>query len=266
MEVVKEDVETVRYYHSYDEDIVVSKRQDAQIPGHYKWYHTNVIYRVLACIVYRLATVFAFFYAKVVLHIRVENRQAFRKCRKQGYILYGNHTQPIGDAFNPAVYVAPKRIYTVAGPANLGIPVLGRILPMFGALITPDTYEGMKQLLDAMDKLLKKGRCIVIYPEAHVWPWCTFVRPFQKTSFNFPVTFQVPCYCMTTTYQKPKHGRRPKIVVYIDGPFYANPDARKKDEQKRLHDEIFACMTMRSQNSDYEYIRYEADGNHDSAG
>lgn len=252
--------EEIRYYSSFDEDIIVSKDQDAQIPRHYKWFHTNLIYRAAANIVYGLATIFAFIYAKFVFHIKVVNRQAFRKCRKQGYILYGNHTQPVGDAFNPATYVAPKRIYTVAGPANLGIPVLGKILPMLGALITPDSYEGTRQFMDAIGKHLKKGRCIVVYPEAHVWPWCTFIRPFSETAFKFPPAFDVPCYCMTTTYHKPRHGKRPRIVVYIDGPFYADGKNKVKAEQKKLHDEIFDCMSRRSQNSDYEYIRYEKVG------
>ena len=249
--------EKTKYYHSFDEDVVVSKRQDMQIPKRYKWYHTNLIYRLVSDIVYALATVFAFIYAKLVLHIKVENRKAFLKCRKQGYILYGNHTQPIGDAFNPATYVAPKRIYTVAGPANLGIPVLGRLLPMLGALITPGSYDGTKQLLAAVEQHLQKGRCIVVYPEAHVWPWCAFIRPFSDTAFKFPVMFHVPCYCMTTTYQQPKHGRKPRIVVYIDGPFYVEERVKAKEEQRRLHDEVFACMNSRSQSSNYEYIRYE---------
>lgn len=245
------------YYKAYDQDIVTSKNQELRLPSGYQWYHENPVYRAFSGLVYAFFVPFALFYVKFILHVKTVNRHVLRKCRNTGFFLYGNHTQPIGDAFAPGLYAAPKRIRTIAAPSNLGIPMLGKILPMLGALIIPDSPDDMKKFLSAMEKYLKKGNCIVVYPEAHVWPWCSFVRPFPETAFRFPVRFGAPCFCMTTTYRKPKSGRKPRITVFFDGPFYADSNLKPKEAQRRLHDEIAACMTLRSKNSNYEYIHYE---------
>ncbi|MCD8248262.1 MAG: 1-acyl-sn-glycerol-3-phosphate acyltransferase [Lachnospiraceae bacterium] len=236
---------------------MASRNQERRLKQGYRWYHENPVYRILSGLVYAVFAPFALLYVKLILRVKVVNRRILKECRKEGYFLYGNHTQPVGDAFAPGLYAAPKRIRTVAAPSNLGIPLLGKILPMLGALVIPDSPGKMKEFLTAMETYLEKGNCIVIYPEAHVWPWCSFVRPFPETAFRFPVRFHVPCFCMTTTYQEPRWGKKPRIRVYFDGPFYADEDAKPKEAQQMLHDEIFACMTLRSRNSDYAYIYYE---------
>lgn len=43
---------------------------------------------------------------------------------------------------------------------------------------------------------------------------------------------------MTTTYQKRKFGKHPKITVYIDGPFFPDSTLTKKSN-KKLHDQVF---------------------------
>ncbi len=65
-----------------------------------------------------------------------------------------------------------------------------------------------------------------------------------------------PSFCMTTTYQKPKHGRKPHVVVYIDGPFMPAAGKSRKEAIELLHDEIYSTMQKRSKKSDYEYVRY----------
>ncbi len=249
--------EEVRYYREFTDDFVESGQQDKRLPEGYQWLHRNPLYRAAAAILYGIAVIFAFFYSHFVLHIRVVGREKFKACRGKGIFLYGNHTQPVGDAFAPAMYICPKRLYTVAGAANLGIPVLGKLLPMLGALILPESFSQMKSFQEAMQYHLEHGRCIIIYPEAHVWPYCSFVRPFPETSFHYPVQYGEPVYCMTTTYQKRRHGEKPRITTYIDGPFEPDLNLSKKEAIRKLHDEISDCMQDRSRASTYEYIRYE---------
>ncbi len=247
----------VKRYRAYTDDFVESKDQDKRLSEDYKWLHKNIFYRAGALIIYGLALLFAFFYTRIGLHIRVENRQVFQQCRDTGYFLYGNHTQPVGDAFAPTRYTFPRRIYMMMSPANLGIPVLGRILPILGGMPIPDTMDGMKEFLEAVRYRIEHKRGIVIYPEAHLWPWCNFVRPYPDTSFRYPVMYKVPAFCMTTTYQKRRFGKKPRITTYLDGPFYPHPELGMKEARKQLHDEIYECMQKRSQNSTYAYVKYE---------
>ncbi len=248
--------EETRYYREYTEDFVESRQQEEKLPEDFVWLHENIFYRAAAAVLYGIAFIFSFFYSYFGLHIRVVGREKLKNCKGQGIFLYGNHTQPVGDAFAPAMYIFPKRLYTVAGAANLGIPLLGRLLPMLGALIVPQSMAQMKPFLNAIGYHLEHGRCIIIYPEAHVWPYCSFVRPFPETSFRYPVQFGAPAYCMTTTYQKRRRGQKPGITTYIDGPFYPEQELGKKAAQRKLHDEIYQCMQERSQASTYQYIRY----------
>ncbi len=248
--------ENIRYYRDFNQDFVETTDQAHGIPASYKWHHTNLLYRFCAVFVYAAAVVFSYIYTIFVLHIKIENRRAFGKCKGEGIFLYGNHTLPMGDAFAPARYIFPRRLYTVVSAANLGIPVLGKLLPMIGALVVPENPGDMKKLMNAMEYHLKHKRVIIIFPEAHQWPYCSFIRPFEETSFDFPVRFDAPTFCMTTTFQRRRHGDKPKITTYIDGPFYPDQTLGKKKAKKKLHDEVYECMKKRSENTTYEYIRY----------
>lgn len=248
---------TTYYYEDYSDDFVESARQDETLPEDYRWIHKSIFYRLISAVLYGAALLFALIYGKFVLHIHVENRKALKRAGKTGCFLYGNHTQPMGDVFGPALYCFPRRMSAIASSSNLGIPVIGKLLPMLGGLFIPDSMGQMKSFMEAIRYHVEKKRCIVIYPEAHVWPWCTFIRPFQATAFRFPVLYHVPAFCMTTTYQQRKHGRKPKIVVYIDGPFLAESGKNNREQQMDLHDRIYACMESRSQMSTCEYIRYQ---------
>ncbi len=246
----------IQYYHSLTEDFVVSSRQNISLPACYRWIHKSVWYRMTAQLLYGIACVFALFYTRVVLHVKIVNRKSLKEFRRGGIFLYVYQTQPSAYALAPARYVFPKRIYTVAAASNLGISVIGKLLPMLGALIAPGRLSQTKEFLTAVKYHASHGRCIVIYPEAHVWPYCTFVRPFPTTSFRFPVMCDAPSFCMTTTYQRRNHRKKPRITVYIDGPFYPDKNMSQKNAQKRLHDEIYECMKERCKSNTYEYIRY----------
>ena len=245
-----------RYYQGYTDDFVHSKNREYCLPDDYAWLDERPRRRILSAAVYRSAWIFSFLYVRLFRRIKIKNRRAVRQYRKSGCFLYGNHTQPVGDVFTPAYICGRQRIYTVAGQENLGLPVIGRLLPYLGALPVPDALPQMKRFLEAIRRKITEKCCVVIYPEAHVWPYYTGIRPFPLTSFRFPVECDAPAFCMTTTYQKKRHGKEPQITVYIDGPFYPDKKLSKKEAQKKLHDEIFSCMQRRSLHSSYEYIRY----------
>lgn len=85
---------------------------------------------------------FFLFYTAGLVCMRKLKIAVLRQCAKSGCFLYGNHTQPVGDAFIPVRALAPKRSYVVVSPANLGIRVLGPLLPMLGALLIPNSIRG----------------------------------------------------------------------------------------------------------------------------
>lgn len=245
------------YYKQYTDDVVTSKNQEYKLKDNYKWIHNNILYSFCSWIVYIFAYIISWFYCKFGLHIKIENRKILNKYKKQGYFLYGNHTQPIGDVFTPAHVCKYKRIYVLASQANLGVAGIGKILPMLGALVVPNNIKQMIMLNKAINKRIEEKKCVVIYPEAHVWPYYTGIRPFPKTAFKFPVTTNSLSFVMTTTYYKRKFGKKPGIRVYVDGPFVPDNTLSKKEREEKLCTQIYECMVERSKNSNYEYIKYK---------
>ncbi len=245
----------VRYYSSFADDFEESANQNFKLPENYKWVRTDIASKLLSGLIYGLALIFGGAYCKFFLHMKVRGRKKLRGV-KGGFFIYGNHTQPVGDVFIPALCVLPKRIYTVVSTANYGIPIIGKILPFLGALPVVDSLRGAKELSRAIERRLEKGHPVVIYPEAHVWEYYTGIRPFPDTSFKFPAKFDKPSFAMTVTYRKPKHFKRPITEVFIDGPFYPQGDTAK-EKTANLHTEVSSSMQERCKNSNFAYIEYK---------
>lgn len=245
----------IRYYDSFTDDFEHTANQDFKLPEDYKWVRDGFFAKVLSAFIYGLALLFSSIYCKFFLHMKVSGRKNLKKA-KGGYFIYGNHTQPLGDVFIPALCAFPKRIYTLVSTANYGIPVIGKLLPYLGALPIVNSLYGIKELNKAMEYRLKYGHPIVIYPEAHVWEYYTQIRPFNDTSFRFPVKFNSPAFAMTVTYRKSKFFKKPIMEVFVDGPFYPFGNS-SREKSEHLNKEIFSAMTERSGNSNFEYIKYE---------
>lgn len=257
----KHITEQVRYYKSETDDFVHSKNQSYRLPDDYVWLDERTGRKLFSAVLYALARIYAFFYVRLLRRIKIKNKELLKQCKNTGMFLYGNHTQPVGDVFIPVYICGRKRIYTIAGQENLGLPGIGRLLPCLGALPVPDTLSQTKRFLEAVQKRIEENCCVTVYPESHVWPYCTKIRSFAPASFYFPVKYKAPSFCMTVTYQKRIFRKIPGITIYIDGPFYPDLKGSQKKAQKKLHDEIFNCMQSRSACSSYEYIRYREEKN-----
>lgn len=243
----------IRYFESYDEDFFQSGEKYT-LEKDYEYIQKGIIKRAISSLTYSLALIFSIVYCRIFLHVRFVGEEKLRK-ERGAFFLYGNHTQPIGDVFNPALACFPKRIYTVVSPANLHLPVIGRLIRPLGGLPLPDTLSGMINFSNAIKQRFDEGHPIVIYPEAHLWDYYTEIRPFGSGAFEYATKLDSPVYCFTTTYQKRKFCKKPRITIYVDGPFLSDAKGRR-DRAKYLHDKVFEQMKERSRLSNYEYVRY----------
>ncbi|MCD7807245.1 MAG: 1-acyl-sn-glycerol-3-phosphate acyltransferase [Lachnospiraceae bacterium] len=246
----------VRYYKTFQDDFVESPDQNFALTDHYVWIRTGLTARIARSLLYAVGCLFGWIYGKLVLRLRIIREVDLKKFSDTGAVVYGNHTQPVGDVFIPALVCAPKRCYTVASPANLGIPVIGSLLPWMGALPVPDNRKKMKEFLSAVQQRLQEKNCVIVYPEQHVWPYCTFIRPFSATAFDYAVRNKVPAFCMTTTYQRRRFSKKPGITVYLDGPFYAEESLSFKEQKEMLRNQVYSCMCKRSEQNTCRYIEY----------
>lgn len=249
--------ETIYYNDSLSQDFVSQGKNIKNIDENYKYEHKNIFWKIGKFIVYRLfVTPIAFFYCKFNLRLKVVNKKLLKQCKKTGYFVYGNHTHQFSDPFSPNIICFPKQVDMIVHPYNVSIKFLGKLTPYLGALPVPNNLKASRNFLKAINTNINKKHCIIIYPEAHIWPYFTKIRPFVSTSFRYPVQFNTASFCFTTTYQKRKHSKKPKITIFIDGPFYPNKDLNPKEQQEDLKNKIYNIMCERSKNSNYEYIKY----------
>ncbi len=255
----------IYFQDEMNEEFSLAQITPRKIDGSYVYDHTSPWKRFTHFFWYRMiATPIAFGYTKLVFAHRIVGREKLKPFGNVGYFLYGNHTQDIGDAFMPHIMNFPKTNSTIVHPNNVSMPYLGRITPSLGAIPLPDDRVAYRNFLNCIEYRISQKHCVVIYPEAHIWPYYTRIRPFADTSFHYPIKLDTPVFCFTNTYQARKHSKRPRIVTYIDGPFYPDKTLPIKEQKRELRNRVYECMTERAKESCVEWIRYvKKDEQHD---
>jgi len=257
--------ERVFYYKSEEDDPIQTDEQEKKVevglPKGYEFIPRHWWVRLYSATLFRLFWIFGQWYEKRYWQAKFYGREKLKAAKGKGYVLYANHTNPFHDVFGPA-FAADRRIFTIISPVNLKIPGIGKFLPMIGGLPLGKTAAEKKAFNEAVDKRLKQKKVLVVYPEAHVWPYYTGVRKFPAgdRSFKYAVRNDLPVYTMTTTYHKrkdKKHGDLPRMDVYVDGPFW--PDTNKNEDENRaiLAQKAYDSMVKYSKKSTYNYFEYK---------
>ena len=245
----------VYYQDELNDEFSIPKIPARKIDDSFKYEH-NIIWDICSYLLQNIISMpIKVLYSKIRFRIQYIGKEKLKQCKKQGYFIYANHTQPFADTFIPSVANYPKRNFLIVNPVNISLKGTGTLVEMLGAIPTPNTKTAMKNFLGVIEEKINRKYSITIYPEAHIWPYYTKIRPFKDVSFKYPVQLSVPSFCMTNTYQKYGKGKI-KIVTYIDGPFFAESSLNKKEQQKDLRDQIYNCMVERSKNSNIEHIKY----------
>lgn len=253
---------TIYYSDPLHDDFAETKINTTVVDKSFPFITDNIFYRIAAFLLYYLiAAPIVWLVAKVYLGLRIENRKALRKVRGSVY-LYGNHTRSL-DAFVPPLVAWPRKAYTVANADAVSIPFLRHIVLMLGGTPIPTTLSAMPVFLKTLERRSEGSNCIAIYPEAHIWPFYTGIRPFPDNGFRYPVMTDRPVFAMVTTYRK-RRGlmawcKRPAMTVTISEPFYPDTAIPRRQAQAKLRDEVYQFMVQVSQSREniayYEYVQ-----------
>jgi len=248
--------EIVYYQDLLADEFVTPPKKLKSIVGNYKYINDSFFHRLGVFIAYRLiATPIAFIYTKLVRRIKFVGKDKLKPFKKKGYFIYANHTHAQADAFTPNIIVFPQRNYTVVNASNVSLPLLGRKTELLGALPLPEDLSSTRNFLKALATRYNQGSSILIYPEAHLWPYYNKIRPFTDQSFKYPAKLDAPVFTFTTTYQT-GHRQKMRTIIYIDGPFIAPHDLSTWEKQTYLHEKALLAMRERAEKSDYEKIIY----------
>ena len=245
----------VYYYESYQDDFGITDNIKKTIVGDNYKYKANKVASFIWY--YIIAMPIAFLLMKISFHYKWVNKKAVKKV-KGGFFIYGNHTNFVGDALMPSLFRYKKNNIIVKSD-TVSIKGIKHLVKDLGAMPLGDTLKANKNLLKEMKLRIKNGESITIYPEAHIWPYYTGIRPFTSSAMKYPILYNVPSFALTTCYQKRKFFKKPKVVLCLDGPFYPDMDLPPKEREEKLADDIYGSLKTRalkySTYSIHQYIK-----------
>lgn len=244
------------YYYSDElkDDFAATKITARELPEGYKFVPDGRGWKAARFFVYKLFATPIIMAASLLL-VRYKNKRVLKGYKKGGAFIYGNHTAYLTDALNPTRIAFPRTADVVVNPDAISIKGCGGLVRLLGGVPVPDSMHGLKSFSDDIISAAKSGHWVAVYPEAHIWPYYTGIRPFGAASFKYAAKSGVPVFAFTTTYKRRRLSKRPKKVVYIDGPFFGEGENVNKRAQD-LREKVYSAMCMRARESDCVYCEY----------
>ena len=253
----------IYYKDELNDDFARNNIKTQQIPSNYRYINTNIFYRFGAFFLYYLiAKPVIWTIMKVQFCTKLKNRKVLKSVRGKGHFIYANHTSDTLDAFRPNTLRLFRKNYILANPDAFSIRGLKTIVTMLGAI--PTVEQDLRQqvnVLSTVEHRINQKASVTIYPEKHIWPYYTKIRPFLSAAFHYPVKLSKPIIVLTTTYHSHKGLlkwiKRPRVIHYLDGPFYPDQNLCSSEAKQKLRDEVYEAMLKRSnENEQYEYVKY----------
>ncbi len=250
----------IYYDDELRDDFADDGLQAKTVPADFPFVRRGCLWLLWEFILYRLIAVpVVWLIGKIGFGLKIRNRGVLKRLRGTGYYLYGNHTQKMMDAYTPTLAAFPRHVHIITGPEAVSTPLLRCLVPALGGIPLPGTAAGFRPFEAALQTRIRQKRAVAIYPEAHIWPWYTGIRPFPDGSFLYPVRGSVPAVAFVTTYRRRRLFKKlwPCITVTLSEPFYPDPSLPPREARKKLRDEVHAFMCGTADDPDnYAYYEY----------
>ena len=254
---------TIYYTDEYNDDFAENGIRTKKLPEDFVYLHREWYWQIAAFLVYRLiAQPLVFLFVKAVYLQRFRNRRVMRQIRKQGGYLYANHTNALLDVYTPNIIRLQKRNYIIAGPDAFSIPGIRWLVQMVGGIPLGSTIRQEREMRACVEERVKKGNLVTVFPEAHIWPYYTRIRPYKAAAFHYPAQDGAAVYTMTHCYRKRRIGNYVRVETWLDGPFYSDMTLPAAQRRQELRDRCFETMRARVEDrSEYAYWNYvQTDG------
>lgn len=256
----------VKYYKNFTDNHFVNAIvfKEKPIPNDYQYIPKCFLVRWWFNFVY-------YFFAMPILWIMLKVKYGVKVYGKKnmkgvrGAVLIGNHSNSMDGCFASVMVARPKRNFIICNKDAVQV-VLGKYFTTaLGALPLPDDNRGLLNLANSVDKLLKKGNTVTIFPEATIWPYYTKLRPMPSASFHYAVRSNVPVVPFAVTYRyakgKNKFAKKPKVNVTICKPIYPdlnlNAKERKEDLAFKTQNALKVVIESEGNVAFYNYVKVE---------
>lgn len=241
-----------------DFDRILSKRPDVK-PGykfirsnHFANFFGNILYHGIAVPVLALISFFS--------GMKVEGRKNLKILKKNGGFIYSNHVS-VPDVYKFATPICVGRRVNIIGYTDcLAVPILRGIVRQLGYLPLPNSEDTINKiaLIRALKYYVKKKKqIVVIYPEAHIWPYYTKIRNFKCQTLKYPVMLKAPVVPAVTTWRKVWYCKKPKQTIKIGTPIFPREDFSNEQNTEYMYNETLSQMKKMAESvKQYEYIKY----------
>lgn len=199
---------------------------------------------------------FVLFVAK---RTKIVGRENLKKVRKKGCMLVCNHSNILDAYLGGAGLLALRKNYIICSSNSVKIPVVGGLILALGGLPVPETIGASKRFFAHTRGLLESGGVISVFPEAHLWPYATFVRPFNKTCFRIAASAKACVVPVAVTYRQSKFFKngRPRAVVFVGEPIFFDRNSSREANAEKFFEKSLEFIRSKVEKSDnYCYINY----------
>lgn len=216
------------------------------------------------------ATILAKIYAKKVVkdfEITVVGEENIKNVNS-GAVITSNHFSIYE---NVAVWEAVKKsknnrdFYKIIREGNYAMTgPLGYLLKHQRTLPLSSNMHTMMNLARAVEKHLKEGNFVLVYPEQAMWWNYRKPRPYKIGAYHYAVKADVPVIpCFVTMKDKDaldEYGFKSQIyTIHVMPPIYANKDLPLKDRAKDILDRNFALCKAKYEEVYGEKLTYLCD-------
>lgn len=248
---------TVYYEDELNDDFEKTNLKRVEIPEDFN-YNKGKVYRFFSNAFYFGIAIPILYLITHCYGIKIKGKENLKKLNGENCFFYSNHTSFL-DVLDIQTRVSPGRRTDILGYSDsLSNKFLGAITQFLGYMPIPDSPKTFRKFQKALEeRVTKLNHNIIIYPEAHIWPFYTDIRPFISTSFKYPAKLNRPIVPVTACYRKSKISKRAKITLYISEPIYPQEYLSVNENKEFLRDECYKEMKRVTQKySTYKYVNY----------
>ena len=256
----KKEKTVIYYQDELNDDFADNKIKTKTIKNDYKYINNSWLFRFNSFLLRYLFAVPVLTIVMLFLYRpKFKNKAVLKQLKKQGYYIYANHVVPLDPIMIPVKTNPGKACVIVSSHDAFSInPIVTWLIKHFYTIPIPNDKEMFANYVSALSWHINKKHRVLIFPEAHIWPYYNKIRQFRTGGFRYPVNDHAPIVTMTTTWKKTKEGKKPRPIIYIDGPFYPDESLNYRERVDDLANRAYEAMKYRSESvENYEYIHYE---------
>ena len=256
----KEEKKTVYYQDELNDDFADNNIKQTAIKSDYKYINNSWLFKFNS---FWLRYLFAVPLLTIVMLFmyrpKIKNKNVLKQLKKKGYYIYANHVLPLDPIVIPVKANPGKACVIVSSHDAFSIhPIVTWLIKHFYTIPIPNDKEMFENYVNCLSWHINRRHRVLIFPEAHIWPYYNKIRQFKNGSFRYPVNDNAPIVTMTTTFKKRKGNKPPKPIIYVDGPFYPDDSLPYRQRVDDLASHAYEAMKYRSEcMENYEYIHYE---------